>query len=1054
MTTFEPGELKFSSLRVTSVNEIRGNFVRLPSSIVQTLESTGISIQEFGISVIKDGKEILHIGWDGYESQGYINGQSTIDINPILAQEFGLMAGSLVDLRICKYKANQTATEVHVEPESSDDWEIIESNSMFFQDEMLHQTRIVTVGELLICYVDNVISKFRVKRIVPESLKLARINTGSLIIVAPRENRLRYSMEDSNARDLKTPVETVTKLKRSVISSSCVDLQSLLAIVHPAELEADYALVSVIYNSHDIKHRQALKKSSGKYATNIALKVATDNAVPVGHIMLSFLAWNCLGAAPENGIKLKVEFCHGQNFTNDPSTPVKVLIKPLIDEEEAAKRDKRHILHSSCLGEGPSQSILDLLRRLQRSVLTHKMICAQEKVMIELLVETNGKHPLVIDFSENPIGSNWQYLMLEEVKLPLNELNHMLEGNTFVKKSISLDSLVATDLVSQLTDFLTLPVTPSSCSMLEGAPGMGKTTVLEQVAKELVLMHGKYVKYVDCDSLLESSNLSRMKQFLQDCCSLCYWYAPSVLLLDNASTLFPSMKSEDPQQQAQLQRGGSISTKLGISLINWIQMISKKNSKAVRVVICDKNKHELNNVFFEKHFVSETFKIKALDVDARTDMTQFFMEKIHIDLAGDLQCRDIALETEGYSPLDIRLLVEKMFYNLKICQSTQTSRGSLDKKLFQETLKNFTPSSLQGVKLTKNTGVKWDDIGALKAPKRLLLETLEWPTKYAPIFANSPLQLRSGILLYGYPGCGKTLLASAVAQQCGLNFITVKGPEILDKYIGASEQNVRELFERAQSVKPCILFFDEFDSIAPKRGHDSTGVTDRIVNQLLTQMDGVEGLDGVYVLAATSRPDLIDPALLRPGRIDKSVLCDIPSLQDRHDILNVIKSKMDLTEGTDFYLVAQLTEGHTGADLQGLCYNAYLKAVHKELEEQENRTQEINDNQHQHENSKHDIVYSVINGADASSLLQNLQLFSSKQKQNTEDRGGAAVSKLPKPKVSLQDMINAAKETKPSISKHELDKLRFIYDRFQDNRDGQMPNGESSVETGTRTSLA
>ena len=161
------------------------------------------------------------------------------------------------------------------------------------------------------------------------------------------------------------------------------------------------------------------------------------------------------------------------------------------------------------------------------------------------------------------------------------------------------------------------------------------------------------------------------------------------------------------------------------------------------------------------------------------------------------------------------------------------------------------------------------------------------------------------LLLYGFPGCGKTLLASAVAKECGLNFISVKGPELLNKYIGASEQSVRELFERASAAKPCVLFFDEFDSIAPKRyvifhqfmnrlltaphrGHDSTGVTDRVVNQMLTQMDGAEGLEGVYVLAATSRPDLIDSALLRPGRLDKALLCNMPTVEERKEVCSIL----------------------------------------------------------------------------------------------------------------------------------------------------------------------
>jgi peroxin-1 len=180
------------------------------------------------------------------------------------------------------------------------------------------------------------------------------------------------------------------------------------------------------------------------------------------------------------------------------------------------------------------------------------------------------------------------------------------------------------------------------------------------------------------------------------------------------------------------------------------------------------------------------------------------------------------------------------------------------------------------------------------------------------------------------------LLASAVAGECGLNFISVKGPEILNKYIGASEKSVRDLFERAEAAKPCVLFFDEFDSIAPKRGHDSTGVTDRVVNMLLTMMDGAEGLSGVYVLAATSRPDLIDPALLRPGRLDKSLICDMPNAEDRLDILKAVTTQLKLDPAVlharngsaqSLEEVARRTDGYSGADLQAVMYNAHLDAI-------------------------------------------------------------------------------------------------------------------------------
>ena len=170
---------------------------------------------------------------------------------------------------------------------------------------------------------------------------------------------------------------------------------------------------------------------------------------------------------------------------------------------------------------------------------------------------------------------------------------------------------------------------------------------------------------------------------------------------------------------------------------------------------------------------------------------------------------------------------------------------------FDVALKGYVPASLRGITFTKSN-LKWEDVGGLVDVRRQLKETLELPTLYGPLYKQAPIKLPSGVMLYGPPGCGKTMLASAVAAECGLHFISVKGPEILDKYIGGSEQNVRDLFARAAAASPSILFFDEFESIAPRRGADSSGVTDRVVNQLLTFLDGVEDRSEIYVMAASS----------------------------------------------------------------------------------------------------------------------------------------------------------------------------------------------------------
>ena len=252
-------------------------------------------------------------------------------------------------------------------------------------------------------------------------------------------------------------------------------------------------------------------------------------------------------------------------------------------------------------------------------------------------------------------------------------------------------------------------------------------------------------------------------------------------------------------------------------------------------------------------------------------------------------------ECEGYSAADLKCIYQRI---LHFAAQKSTELGiSLVKELTQEDFiaakDGFVPASMRDIP-TQSSAISWSDIGGLESVKSTLKETLEMPNKYGKIFDKAPIKLRSGILLYGPPGCGKTLLASAVAKECGLSFISVKGPELLSKYIGSSEASVREVFGKAASASPCIIFFDEFEAIAPRRGGDSTGVTDRVVNQLLCHLDGVEGRNGVYVLAATSRPDLIDPALLRPGRFDKHLYCGFPNKHERLDILTCITNKINL----------------------------------------------------------------------------------------------------------------------------------------------------------------
>ncbi|KAI9053395.1 hypothetical protein LZ554_002354 [Drepanopeziza brunnea f. sp. 'monogermtubi'] len=460
------------------------------------------------------------------------------------------------------------------------------------------------------------------------------------------------------------------------------------------------------------------------------------------------------------------------------------------------------------------------------------------------------------------------------------------------------------------------------------------------------------------------------------------------------------------------------------------------------------------------------------------------------NISPDLDFLDLAGETDGYMPGDLVLLAARARSEALIRSVSQTAKATdslgvqLSREDFDRALKGFTPASLRNVTLQTST-TTFASIGGLHETRKILLETLQYPTTYAPIFAQCPLRLRSGLLLYGYPGCGKTMLASAVAGECGLNFISVKGPEILNKYIGASEKSVRDLFDRAEAARPCVLFFDEFDSIAPKRGHDSTGVTDRVVNQLLTQMDGAEGLSGVYVLAATSRPDLIDPALLRPGRLDKSLICDLPNSDDRIDILRALGTKLMLSEEVLDSLpeIADRTEGYSGADLQALVYNAHLDAIHDVLGDQGHA--EISGSKRTNRataSGPRDFIQFLYGeeadrleaearakaGHNKSKLLADRAAISLKLAEIKNAKRRAKIGRRGEPDgkgeakeekeqqevvIEWKHVESSLKSTRASISAQERGRLEKIYREFVVGRNGEMKNGEGGREVGGRTSL-
>ncbi|XP_022441498.2 peroxisome biogenesis factor 1 isoform X1 [Delphinapterus leucas] len=468
--------------------------------------------------------------------------------------------------------------------------------------------------------------------------------------------------------------------------------------------------------------------------------------------------------------------------------------------------------------------------------------------------------------------------------------------------------------------------------LLTGGKGSGKSTLAKAVCKEAFNLLDAHVEIVDCKAL-RGKRLENIQKALEAAFSEAVWRQPSVVLLDDLDLVagLPALPEHEHSPEAVQSR------RLAHALNDVVKEFISMGS-LVALIATSQSQHSLHPLLVSAqgvHIFQCVQHIQPPDQDQRCEILyNVIKNKLDCDMNKftdlDLQC--IAKETEGFVARDFTVLMDRAIHSCLSHQSISTREELVLTTLdLRKALRGFIPVSLRNVDLHNPRDLGWDKIGGLHEVRQILVDTIQLPAKYPELFANLPIRQRTGVLLYGPPGTGKTLLAGVIARESGMNFISVKGPELLSKYIGASEQAVRDIFIRAQAAKPCILFFDEFESIAPRRGHDNTGVTDRVVNQLLTQLDGVEGLQGVYVLAATSRPDLIDPALLRPGRLDKCVYCPPPDQVSRLEILNVLSDSLPLADDVDLQNVASVTKSFTGADLKALLYNAQLEALHGRL---------------------------------------------------------------------------------------------------------------------------
>jgi transitional endoplasmic reticulum ATPase len=467
-----------------------------------------------------------------------------------------------------------------------------------------------------------------------------------------------------------------------------------------------------------------------------------------------------------------------------------------------------------------------------------------------------------------------------------------------------------------------LGMTPPKGVLLYGLPGCGKTLLARAVAHESDAAF-IYVSGPEIIQKFYGESEARLRKIFEDA----QRRAPCIIFFDEIDSLAPKRERVE----------GEVEKRVVAQLLALMDGL--KNRGDVIVMAATNRPNSIDPALRRPGRFDREIAIGIPNERARLEILEIYARGM--PLGDDVELADLAATAHGFTGADLNALCREAAMAALRRQLPELSLGSgpipydalmaMTVKMadFNEALSEVAPSGLREVAV-EVPNVRWEDVGGLEPIKTTLKEIIAWPLSQPLLFERLGLQPPRGILLYGPPGNGKTLLVKALASQTNLNFISVKGPELLSKYIGESEQGVRELFARARHAAPCIVFLDEIDALAPKRGLDGRSpVTDRVVSQLLTELDGVEALKDVWVIAATNRLDIIDDALLRPGRLDFHLEVARPDRDARAAILKVHLSKKPMDEKINRAALAERTAGMSAAEIRFLCDRAALNAIRR-----------------------------------------------------------------------------------------------------------------------------
>jgi len=477
--------------------------------------------------------------------------------------------------------------------------------------------------------------------------------------------------------------------------------------------------------------------------------------------------------------------------------------------------------------------------------------------------------------------------------------------------------------------FQRLGIEPPKGVMLYGPPGCGKTLLARAVANEseanFFSINGPEIM-----SKFYGESEARLREIFQQA----QQNSPSIIFIDELDAIAP--KREEVT--------GEVERRVVAQLLALMDGLSGRGN--VIVIGATNRPSALDPALRRPGRFDREIEIAVPDKKGRDEVLQIHTRGM--PLADDVDLEKLSKISHGYTGADMAALCRETAmkalrrYLPQINLEEERVPPSVLEKMevrmedFLNAYKEIIPTAMREVYIEVPT-VRWSDIGGLEEVKQDLSEAVEWPLKSPEIFERLGIKPPKGILLYGPPGCGKTLLGRAVATESEANFITIKGPEVFSKWVGESEKAIREVFRKARMAAPTVIFFDEIDSLLPRRGlgFADSGVTERVISQLLTEMDGIVALEDIVVIAATNRPDIVDPAVLRPGRFDRLIYVPQPDEKSRLEIFKIYTKNMPLTEDVDVVHLATVTKNYSGADIEALCREAAMYALRVDVNAKE-----------------------------------------------------------------------------------------------------------------------